>query len=256
MRIIAVANQKGGVGKTTAAVTLGHGLARRGLRTLLVDLDPQGHIATSLGLDKSPGLFRLLVSEESVKTVATAARTNLDIIAGDKQTEKAKRHIVAMDFREQVLTDALRRGHEYEVVVLDCASSLDVLHVAALVASDYLLIPTRLDHLAVDGVNQVLRSAAQVKEAGYDVSVCGLLPTFFDRVIRETSEQLRQLVDVFDGLVRPPVPQDTRLREAPAFGQTAWEYAPTTAEIAGYRVDGQRVGGYSAALEKLVGMVF
>jgi chromosome partitioning protein len=256
MRIIAVANQKGGVGKTTVAVTLGHGLARRGIRMLLVGLDPQGHIATSLGLDKSPGLFRLLVFEESIRSVAVPARPNLDIIARDKQTEKAKRYIVSMDFRERVLADALRRGHEYEVVILDCAPSLDVLHVAALVASDYLLIPTRLDHLAVDGVNEVLCSAAQVEEAGYDVCVCGLLPMFFDRVTRETSEQLRQLVDVFDGLVWPLVPQDTRLREAPAFGQTGWEYASTTAGIAGYRADGQGVGGYYAALEKLMGMMF
>lgn len=90
MRIMAVVHQKGGGGKTTAAITLGHGLARRGIRTLLVDLGLQGHIATSLGLDKSPGLVRLLVSEESVKALGTAARTNLDIIASDKQTVRAQ----------------------------------------------------------------------------------------------------------------------------------------------------------------------
>jgi chromosome partitioning protein len=108
MKIIAFANQKGGVGKTTTAVTLAAGLALQGYKTLLVDLDPQGHVAFCLGLDKNPGLYRLIVMEEPLHKILLQARPNLDVLASDKRTEKVKRHITLSDFREGILADILR----------------------------------------------------------------------------------------------------------------------------------------------------
>src|SRR3990172_2871464 len=128
MKIIAFANQKGGVGKTTTAVTLAHGLARHGRRTLLVDLDPQGHTAFSLGLEKSPGLYRLICLDEPLRSTVQSARPNLDVLPGDKRSESVKRLITLSDFRDSILSDRLHAA-DYDCVLIDMAPSLDVLHV-------------------------------------------------------------------------------------------------------------------------------
>ena len=154
MFIFALANQKGGVGKTTTAVTLASGFAQNKKKTLLIDLDPQGHVAFSFGLDKIPGLYRWVVMEEPIKNVTINVREYLDILPGDKRTEKVKRHITLMDFREFVLAEQLRKS-KYDVILLDMAPSLDVLHINGLFASDWVIIPTRLDAMAVDGVKEI-----------------------------------------------------------------------------------------------------
>jgi chromosome partitioning protein len=248
MTILTLANQKGGVGKTTTAVTLAHGLALAGQRTLLVDLDPQGHVAFSLGMDKSPGLYRLVVEEEKLSDVAVTSRELLDVIPGDKKTEKAKRTIVISNFPTETI-GRLFRNTTYDVVILDMAPSLDVLHVSALLASDWVIIPTRLDVMAIDGVNEVLRSMGEIAERGHRLGY-SILPTFFDRTTRETVVQLRSLVATFNGHVWPPIPQDTRAREAPAFGKTLWEYCPRSPSVAGY--DGGSESGYASTLRRAV----
>jgi len=249
MTILTIANQKGGVGKTTTAVTLAHGLALSGRRTLLVDLDPQGHVAFSLGIPKAPGFYHLIVDEESIDKVAIpTARANLEIIPGDKRTEKAKRTVVISNFPSEIVSRALR-GAGYDIVILDLAPSLDVLHVSALMASDWVLIPTKLDAMAVDGVNEVLRSMGEVVERGHRLGY-SILPTFFDRTTRETVVQFQALVEAFQERVWPPIPQDTKAREAPAYGKSLWEYCPETPAVVGF--DHGRTSGYVGALSRLV----
>jgi len=250
MWTISIANHKGGVGKTTTALTLGHGLAQNGFRTLLVDLDPQGHVAFALGLDKAPGLYRLIVEEAPLSEVVLNVRENLDIIPGDKRTEAAKRYVTTLNFRERILLNLLE-GVDYDVVLLDTAPSLDVLHVAALMASDWVIIPTKLDAMAVDGVNEILRSMGEiVRNGGGRLKGYNILPTFFDRTTKETALQLREVVDAFGARVWPPIPQDTRAREAVAFGKTLWEYTPNSPSVIGYPSQNRRVGGYINALER------
>lgn len=251
MKIVAFANQKGGVGKTTTAVTLAHGLARRGLRTLLVDLDPQGHVAYALGFPKSDGLYRLVCLDHPLAKVIVSARPNLDILPGDKHTEKVKRFITLTDFREGILADQLK-GSPYQVILLDMAPSLDVLHINGLVASDWVLVPTRLDALAVDGVKEILLTMGEVSARGHHFSGYSILPTFFDRTTRETLAQLKELVNAFGSHVWPPIPQDTRVRESAAYGKTPWEYSPDTAAVLGYPNGKERIGGYSRTLEHLM----
>ena len=248
-RIICVANQKGGVGKTTTAVTMAHGLALSGRRTLLVDLDPQGHVAFSLGIPKAPGFYNLIVNEEPIEKVAVPTkRENLEIIPGDKHTEKAKRTIVISNFPTEIISRALKNA-EYDIVILDLAPSLDVLHVSALMASDWVLIPTKLDAMAVDGVNEVLRSMGEVVERGHRLGY-SILPTFFDRTTKETVVQFQALVEAFKERVWPPIPQDTKAREAPAYGKSLWEYCPQSAAVVGF--DNQRTSGYISALLRLM----
>ncbi len=243
MKIFSFANQKGGVGKTTSAITLAHKLALDNIRTLLVDLDPQGHVAVCLGLQKSPGLYKVICEDQPLKKVVVNARPNLDILPGDKRSEKVKRQITLSDFRETILADVLRQA-DYEVVLIDMAPSLDVLHVNGLIASDWVIVPTRLDALAVDGVRESLLTIGEISRRGYPLQGYQILPTFFDRTTRETLTQFKELLRVFGNHVLPPIPQDTRVREAPAYGKTLWEYAPTCIAIQGFEREGQRVGGY------------
>lgn len=254
MKIISFANQKGGVGKTTTAVTLAHGLARRGRRTLLVDLDPQGHTAYALGLDKSPGLYRLICLDETLAGTVLKARENLDVLPGDKRSETVKRHITLSDFRESILADILRAAR-YDCILIDMAPSLDVLHVNGLVASDWVVIPTRLDALAIDGVKEILLTMGEVGQRGHGFQGFSILPTFFDRTTRETFTQFKEVIKAFGGHVWPPIPQDTRVREASAYGKTPWEYAPDSPAVTGYLDHRQRIGGYQQVLDRLMEVI-
>jgi len=253
MRTIVVVNQKGGTGKTTTAVTLAHYLALHGSQVLIVDTDPQGHVAVALGLEKDQGIRRLIDRAANGLTdplPIVSARPNLDAILSDQKTRNAKRTLAAMDFRETVMRKALAEvALQYDVTVVDCAPSADVLHISALVAATDILIPTRLDHLAVDGVNEVLKTIVQVRGSlGGGLNVRGIIPTFYERRTKETALQLTALVEAFEGLVMPPIPTDVRLREAPAFGQTIWEYRPRTNAVVGVQRSqgGKRFGGYHA----------
>jgi len=251
VKIIAFANQKGGVGKTTTAVTLAHGLARAGRRTLLVDLDPQGHVAFSFGLEKSPGLYRLVCLEEPLEQVVINARENLDLLTSDKHTEKVKRQITLADFRETILLDLLDSA-PYDAILFDMAPSLDVLHINGLVASDWVVIPTRLDAMAVDGVKEILTTMGEVAQRGRSPDGYNILPTFFDRTTRETLIQLKEVARVFGKRVWPPIPQDTRAREAAAYRQTLYEYSPESPAMAGYAHARERIGGYRQVLDRLM----
>ena len=252
MKIIAFANQKGGVGKTTTAVTLAHGLAQQNVSVLLVDLDPQGHVAFSLGLEKNDGLYRLICDDIPIEKAVVRARPNLDILPGDKNSEKVKRQITLSDFRAGILADSLKKAH-YDVILLDMAPSFDVLHVNGLFASDWVIIPTRPDALAIEGVKEILMTMGEISQSGHIFGGYSILPTFFDRTTRETLTQFRDIVNVFGAHVWPPIPQDTRIREATAYGKTPWEFAPRSPAMIGYIEKRQRVGGYVQALARLKG---
>jgi chromosome partitioning protein len=250
--ILAVLNQKGGVGKTTTAVTLAAGLARSGRRVLLVDLDTQGNVADCLGLPSGGDLRRLLSPDGGVpldQAVTSGDVENLDVIRSDRSTTALKQSLAGVTLREYILADALSSSG-YDLVLLDCAPSLDLLHFAALVAADYLLIPTRLDKLALNGVRDALQTLAGLKRVSH-CQVAGILPTFYERVTLESHAQLLHLAQTFGRLVLPPIPQDTQYRVASRHGRTLWDYAPQTKALQGYEQGGKAVGGYRQALERI-----
>lgn len=252
--ILAIVNQKGGVGKTTTAVTLAAGLARQGRRTLIADLDSQGNVCDALGLRKGPGFYRLLVAKLPLaEVVVPSGQINLDVLPGDKNTVEAKQYLSGLNFRERAVANALAPALRlYDHVMLDLAPSVDVLHIAALVAADAFLVPTRLDHLAVVGVNDALITLAALKAGGVEPPVfLGVLPTFWDRATKESEYQLQHLSRTFGRKLWPPIPTDTRAREAPAHGQTLWDYAPNCRAIRGVAINHVRAGGYEQVLARL-----
>ena len=159
---ITVANQKGGVGKTTTAVNLAHGLALEGKRVLLVDFDPQGQCATILGLKQEPGTFDLLISEEALNKVArTTDRQGLYVVLGDKKTGTAQTVLSVqrspISFtHERLVKPAQKDGFDY--VIIDTSPSVGELQVQALWASDGVLIPCSVDYLASDGVFSIIKT--------------------------------------------------------------------------------------------------
>lgn len=225
MRTIAIANQKGGVGKTTTAVTLAHDLARKGYTTVLVDLDAQGNAAACLGLSPAPGLYKLLLGLAPLDELLTEARPGLDLwlLASDASTAKVKTALAAEPYRESILARALA-PLEADFIILDCGPSRDLLHDLAHHAAGEVVIPTACDHLSLAGVKQQLDSLQIVQEHGHSIECLAILPTFYDSVTTESQANLRRLVDAFGPLVLPAIPRATRLREAPAVGQTLWEY--------------------------------
>ena len=250
--ILAILNQKGGVGKTTTAVTLASGLARAGKRVLLVDLDTQGNVADSLGLPPGDDLRRLLSPDLACpldKAVLPSGLPGLDVLRSDKSTTALKQSLAGVTLREYVLADALH-GCAYDLVVLDCAPSVDLLHFAALVAADYLLIPTRLDKLALNGVRDALQTLSALRRISH-CQVSGILPTFYERVTLESHEQLLHLAQTFGRLVFPPIPQDTQCRVASRHGKTLWEHDPQAKALNGYEQGSKHIGGYAQALERI-----
>jgi chromosome partitioning protein len=249
-------NQKGGVGKTTTAITLGHGLARRGYPTLIIDLDAQGNVAVSLGLPKSPGLHNLLINQVGQRAVTTSNRPNLDLIIGDKHTVEAKHILIAKPFRERILAQSIQTLAPYRYIILDVAPGVDILQISALVAADAYLIPVALDHLAVKGATDALDSAAALKKTGnLKAALLGVLPTFWERTTKESRVQLNALVTQYTKRVWPPIPSDTKAREAPAYGQTLWEYAPGCRALNGVQLNGKQsphVGGYRQVLDRII----
>jgi chromosome partitioning protein len=252
VKTLAIVNQKGGVGKTTTAVTLAAGLASLGRSVLLVDLDAQGNCADALGVPKEDGLYRFMVMGDV--GAIREARPGLDLVTGDKTTVKVKKILVGESFSEYVLRsklDALPK--DYDVAILDSAPGADVLQINALIAATHFLIPVSLAHLATVGAVDVLGTVASLRKVGaFQGAWLGILPTMWDRTTNESHAQLKAMAERFGKLVWPPIPIDVKAREAPGAGQTLWEYAADCRALSGVVENGQMVGGYGRVLFRLI----
>ena len=232
-KTITIANQKGGVGKTTTAVNLAHGLVLEGKRVLLVDLDPQGQCATILGLKQEPGVFNLLVAEQPIAQVTrTTDRQGLFVVLGNSKTATAQtvisvqRSPVSYTYKKIVLPAS---EDNYDYLIIDTPPSVGELQVQSLWASDGVLIPCSVDYLASDGVFSIIETLNRIgQEFDWKGSVLGILPTFYDNVTRESKATLRDLRDNFDQLVLRKIHRATILRECAVEGKTIYELAPAS----------------------------
>ena len=233
MRTIVIGNQKGGQGRTTTTVTLGHGLAMRGKRVLLVDTDPQGQVATFLGLRQESGLFDLLVGGRPLTDVMRSAdtddldRAGLRVIPGDKRTATAQAVLVAEGFKLDCLAKTLMRT-QADYAIIDTSPSVGSLQEAAIYAADWLICPCAVDYAATEGLTGIVATLRAVKQRGGRCQLLGVLPTFYDQVTNESAATLAQLVEHFVEAAWPPIHRATVLRECAAEGLTIFEKAPTS----------------------------
>lgn len=226
---LSIANQKGGVGKTTSAVNLAHGLSMKGYKVLLVDFDPQGQCAALLGLEQEPGAFQLLVSEVPPdKVLRTTGRKDLDVILGDKKTATAQAVLsvqrAPISFTREALASIQKHGYQY--VIIDTAPSAGDLQSQALWAADVVLIPCATDYLATDGVFSIVETLKTLgKDHKWKGKIIGVVPTFFDDITRESKATATDLQKHFGDLLMKPIHRATILRECAASGKTIFELA-------------------------------
>jgi chromosome partitioning protein len=253
---LAIFNHKGGTGKTTTSVSIAAGLADRGLRVLLVDTDSQGNVSVSLGAKADKTLYHVLVMGVRPHDAAIRVRPNLDLVASNETLAAAELYLAGRQNRDRILRDRLAPGFEgYDVVVLDCSPSLSLMNQNALVAADGIIVPVACDFLSLVGVRQVIKTVKNVNALlHHPVEIYGVLPTFFDARARICRDSLDALKEHFGERVMPPIRTATRLKEAPAQGQTIFEFAPESNAAEDYRrIVDLLVDGAETRLARAVG---
>ncbi len=231
MKVIAIANQKGGVGKTTTTVNLAASLAQMGKRILLVDIDPQGNATMSSGIEKNGVEFSvldLLLEEGDFENCVVPSPTgSFDVIPANGDLTAAEVELIDVDGKEKRLKKGLvEAAHRYDFVLIDCPPSLNMLTINAMVACDSILITMQCEYFALEGLSALLNTIRRINETvNPDLEIEGILRTMYDPRNSLTMEVSEQLFGHFGDLVyRTVIPRNVRLAEAPSHGEPGIVY--------------------------------
>lgn len=241
MKIFVIANQKGGVGKTTTTMNLGASLAERKKKVLVIDMDPQSNLSSGLGFtqqfdkqswntaDEAPykNIYDVLVEGDSISSVFVSTSTeNLFLVPSHLSLAGAEIEMVNMLTRESLLKKAISKmSEDFDYVIIDCPPSLGLLTINALSAADYLLIPIQCEYFALEGLGQLIETTKLIKGINPKLVIGGVILTMYDSRTKLSENVVSDVKEFFkDTAFKTVVPRNVRLSEAPSYGQTIFQY--------------------------------
>lgn len=242
--VFSIANQKGGVGKTTTAVNLAAALAEKKIETLLVDLDPQANATSALGIEKQEGrslygpFHGAAIAEDMI---AATAYPHLHLIPSEEDLAAAEIELAQTEnylMKLRGVLDPIRQSGRFRVILIDCPPALGMLSMNSLAAADYLLITLQCEYMALEGLGQILRNVERLKTAQVNsaLELGGVIMTMFDirtKLSRQVVDEVKKHLP--DKVLETVIPRTVRLSEAPSFGQTIFAYDPLSPGATAYR---------------------